>query len=125
MNLVGNKLRDLRIKKHMTQEQVSKVLGITQQIYSNYETNKNELPVRHLITLANFYEVSTDYLLGRVSYPKTPPELARPFIQNITTSDFIRRVSSFNEPSKYRLVEYVNYLIYLENKHKRKQEPPL
>ena len=58
-------LRDLREDKDLSQRQVAAMLGISQQQYSQYETGVNELPLRHLVRLAAFYDVSADYLLGR------------------------------------------------------------
>ena len=59
------RLRDLREDADLSQEQVAKVLGIDQRTYSNYETGKREIPVHHLLTLAELYQTTTDYLLGR------------------------------------------------------------
>ena len=59
------RLRDLREDRDMTQAQVASLLGIDQRVYSNYETGKREVPLRHLIVLADYYHVTVDYLLGR------------------------------------------------------------
>ena len=58
------RLRDMREDNDLTQAQVSEVLGIDQRIYSNYEIGKREIPVHLLIKLAQYYNVSTDFLLG-------------------------------------------------------------
>lgn len=57
-------LRELREDHDMTQGDVAKVLGTTQQVYSRYECGINEMPIRHLLTLCRFYGVSSDYILG-------------------------------------------------------------
>lgn len=59
------RLRDLREDKDMKQKEIAAILGIDQRVYSNYETGKRDIPLRHLIALADFYHVTTDYLLGR------------------------------------------------------------
>ena len=59
------RLRDLREDADKAQKEVAAYLGIDQRTYSNYETGKREIPVRHLIALANYYEVSIDYLVER------------------------------------------------------------
>ena len=59
------RLRDLREDHDLTQKEIAAVLGIDQRVYSTYETGKREIPVHHLIKLADYYEVTTDYLLGR------------------------------------------------------------
>ena len=59
------RLRDLREDRDMSQKQISAILGINQRVYSTYETGKRDIPLNHLITLADFYHVTVDYLLGR------------------------------------------------------------
>lgn len=119
MEIVSERLRDLREVKNMTQAEVSTVLGITQQIYSSYELGKFELPLRHLIALSSLFEVSTDYILGLTAQQRISPELSRSFIQHVTIGDFICRITSFSSKSKSQLVDYVNYLTYLENIKKK------
>ena len=59
------RLRDLREDRDLTQETIGKLLGTTQQQYYKYEKGIQEIPAHHLITLADFYQVSVDYLFGR------------------------------------------------------------
>ena len=59
------RLRDLREDRDLTQETIGKLLGTTQQQYYKYEKGIQEIPAHHLITLADFYQVSVAYLLGR------------------------------------------------------------
>ena len=62
-------LRDLREDRDCTQAQIAAVLGTTQQVYSRYEKGINELPIRHLKTLCQYYQVSADYVLGLQNKP--------------------------------------------------------
>ncbi len=57
-------LRELREDRDIKQITIAKVLGTTQQVYSRYENGINELPIRHLKTLCEYYGVSADYILG-------------------------------------------------------------
>lgn len=57
-------IRELREDHDLNQQNVAEILGTTQQVYSRYENGINELPVRHLVTLCKFYDVSADYILG-------------------------------------------------------------
>lgn len=59
------RLRDLREDSDKNQSEIAKILDIDQRTYSNYETGKREIPVRHLIALADYYNVSIDYIVGR------------------------------------------------------------
>lgn len=65
---------ELRIDNDLYQSDVAKKLGISQQYYSEYEKGKRELPVRHLITLCRFYNVSADYILGFTNTCKELPK---------------------------------------------------
>lgn len=66
-------LRDLREDRDYTQSEIVAILGTTQQVYSRYELGINEIPVRHLKALCEFYQVSADFVLGLPPYPKQPP----------------------------------------------------
>ena len=59
-----DKLRALREDNDLTQVQVASILGTSQTMYARYERGANEMPIRHLVTLCAFYNVSADYLLG-------------------------------------------------------------
>ncbi len=65
------KLRGLREDHDMTQKQIADILGTSQTMYARYERGANEMPIRHLVTLADYYHTSVDYLLGRTDI-KTP-----------------------------------------------------
>ena len=59
------RIRDLREDRDKTQQQIADVLGTSQTMYARYERGANELPIRHLLKLCDFYGVSADYILGR------------------------------------------------------------
>ncbi len=59
------RLRDLREDHDLTQQEIAEILGTSQTMYARYERGANELPIRHLIRLADYYNVTTDYILGR------------------------------------------------------------
>ncbi|MBR6873652.1 MAG: helix-turn-helix transcriptional regulator [Ruminococcus sp.] len=61
------RLRDLREDKEINQTEVAKLLFTSQTVYSRYERGALTIPVEHLIILADFYGVSTDYILGRTN----------------------------------------------------------
>ena len=67
------RLRDLREDADLSQKQVATLLGIQQTVYSRYERGFQTIPLEHLLTLADFYHVSTDYLLGRTKNPRINP----------------------------------------------------
>ena len=58
------KLRDLREDHDMTQAQIAILLGTTRNQVGKYERGEQDMNIKHLITLCNFYKVSADYILG-------------------------------------------------------------
>lgn len=62
--MVYRRIRDLREDHDFTQKYVSKILCCSQQVYSNYELGKRDIPTDILIKLTKLYGVSTDYILG-------------------------------------------------------------
>lgn len=67
------RIRDLREDNDLNQTQVAKILGMSQTGYSKYETGENDLPTPVLLKLADFYNVSIDYLLGVTDERKRYP----------------------------------------------------
>ena len=59
------RLEDLRIDAEKTQEEIAKVLNCRREVYRRYEKGIFEIPVWALIRLADYYNTSTDYILGR------------------------------------------------------------
>lgn len=57
-------IRNLREDSDKTQAEIAEILGTSQTMYARYERGANELPLRHLITLCEYYHVSADYILG-------------------------------------------------------------
>lgn len=57
-------IRELREDHDLRQADVAALLHTTQQVYSRYEKGVNEMPIRHLRTLCQFYCVSADYVLS-------------------------------------------------------------
>ena len=70
MSSFSDKLKQLRKAKGVTQKAVAEQLGILEQSYQKYEYGKHEPNHEMTVKLADFFEVSTDYLLGRSDKPK-------------------------------------------------------
>ena len=63
------RLRDLREDSDLTQEQLVHALGMHKTTYTNYEQGKREIPFALVIRLAEFYNVSIDYIAGIEKQP--------------------------------------------------------
>ena len=64
------RIRDLREDKDLTQVQMGKILSCSQRVYSNYERGDIDIPSATLCKLADFHNVSVDYLLERTNNPE-------------------------------------------------------
>lgn len=64
MREYAERLRNLRTDRELSQAQIAIILGTTKNQVGKYERGEQELPIRHLITLCNYYGVSADYILG-------------------------------------------------------------
>ena len=69
-------LRGIREDNDLTQAQIATILGTSQTMYARYERGANEMPIRHLVTLCTFYNVSADYFLGTKPDPLRPQRRA-------------------------------------------------
>lgn len=65
MTFASDKLKILRKRKKLTQNELANLLGISQKSYSNWENNKAEPTLENIVKLANILETTTDELLGR------------------------------------------------------------
>lgn len=64
------RIRDLREDHDLTQTDLAKILNCSQRSYSYYESGGHDIPTQTLIALADYYNVSVDYLLGRTDKKK-------------------------------------------------------
>lgn len=64
------RIRNLREDKDITQTKMGKILSCSQRVYSNYERGDIDIPTQTLIKIADFHNVSVDYLLNRTDTQK-------------------------------------------------------
>lgn len=64
MKIFAERLRDLRVQREMSMKQLAKALNTTDAAISNWENNINEPKITYLRTIAIYFGVTTDYLLG-------------------------------------------------------------
>lgn len=71
------RLKDIREDNDITQQQLAQILHIKQNTYSQYETGQRQLPIDALISIAAFFNTSTDYILGLTDETKPYPASKR------------------------------------------------
>ena len=59
------RIQDLRIDSDLSQKKIGEILHICQRSYSHYETGSRNIPIEMLIRLADYYDTTIDYLVGR------------------------------------------------------------
>ena len=67
---VFKRIRDLREDNDLTQKEIASILNCSQRVYSDYECGKVAISVDALIKLADYYNVSIDYIVGRTDNKK-------------------------------------------------------
>jgi len=70
MPTFGQRLKELRLQNSLTQKNMADYLKITVTAYQNYEYDKREMGITSLTTLADYFNVSVDYLIGRSDNPQ-------------------------------------------------------
>ena len=71
------RIRDMREDHDLTQEKVGNAINVPQRTYAYYETGGRMIPPEVLCALADFYQVSVDYLLGRTNIPETAEQILK------------------------------------------------
>lgn len=107
MKSLNQIIRDLREDHDLKQSDIAELLGTTQQYYSKYEAGKFELPVRFLVRLADFYGVSTDYLLGRTECPRGISDLTAPLANDYTVDRMAADVLSLPTDAREDVRKYI------------------
>ncbi len=66
--MLSKNIKELRTEKGLSQEQLAKQIGVSQKAIDYWERNVNEPKASYIIKLADFFDVSADYLLGRKKF---------------------------------------------------------
>ena len=73
MQILAIRLKELREERRIYQRELANVLGMSFRGYQNYETGQSELKLATLAAIADYYQVSIDYLVGRTDAPDFQP----------------------------------------------------
>lgn len=100
MEKFGEILAELRLDRKMTQKDLAKELHVSVGTISNYEKGAHFPDLEKLINLADFFDVTTDYLLGRCEYTFSPDVLSEAIIEGKKAGDFIKVLRQLPQESK-------------------------
>ncbi|MCM1160801.1 MAG: helix-turn-helix domain-containing protein [Roseburia sp.] len=109
---MGEILAELRKDKNLKQKDLAELLNLSIGTISNYETGSHEPDFDTLNILANFFHVSTDYMLGRTNLPYDISRLNEPLIDNITISSLVNTLLNMSPEDLTSAIEYINLLSY-------------
>lgn len=106
-NFKMDNLKEIRKRKNLTQVRLSIDMEVSQELISQYEKGVSLPTVSNLIKLANFFNCSTDYLLGLTKNPKkiisfTENELEKQML--------LEKYNSLSTQNKEHLLSYLDYL---------------
>ena len=102
---------NLRAEKALAQKELALLLNLSIGTISNYENNVHSPDLNTLCKLADFYGVTTDYLLGRTKYRFDPQTLNRPISKEYTVLDVVDTVLACEKPNRVEsLMEYARFL---------------
>ncbi|MBW7474110.1 helix-turn-helix domain-containing protein [Paenibacillus oenotherae] len=96
---MGDRLRELRLRKNFSQEEVSRQIGITRSAYSHYEINNRQPVYETLKKLAVLFNVSLDYIIGGGDPPVTDTHILP------ETIEIIRILNSMDYDKRKRSIE--------------------
>ncbi|HHY27390.1 MAG TPA: helix-turn-helix transcriptional regulator, partial [Desulfitobacterium dehalogenans] len=100
---------------------IAQIIGTTQQHYSRCEQGECDLQTRAIIKLADFYNVSTDYLLGRTECQQGIEALNQSLVGTYTTGRLMTEILSLNNIGRCAVVEYIGLQKLKEKIHKTRE----
>lgn len=107
----GELLSELRQDRKMTQEDLAKILYVTSGTISNYENGVHLPDIEKLVNLADFFHVTTDYLLGRCSSQLSLDVLDTIILEDRTAGKLIRDIQNITPERKQALTTILNDML--------------
>lgn len=130
--LLHERIKQTRIKRNKTQDEMAEILGMTRGGYSSYETGKNVPPADKLGLIADKLQVSTDYLLGRSDLPfqiysvveedglsEEEKQLMKKFMSQ--SEEILRAKANITDENVERVLHYMKYT-FLEDLQREKKK---
>lgn len=107
------RLKELRTQRGLTQSQIGELLGVSCVTIARYEAGEREPSNAKLTTLANFFDVSVDYLMGREEPAKDGAEAYPPHLQ-----ETYRVLSQLTPKELAEVVEVAKFKLYQRDQNK-------
>ena len=111
-------IAELRKDRGLLQKELAQLLGVSIGTVSNYETGVHNPEIETLIKLADYFNVSVDYMLGRIKFKAELDILNNPLIseggKELTIGELLNDILALGKDSKKALIDYLELLILKE-----------
>ena len=121
MKPLNELLREMREDRDVKQKTIADLIGTTQQQYSKYEKGLSDLPLRVLPILADFYDVSADFLIGRSGRYFKTPLIELKVTKSKRSNELLTDILSLNSANREAVVDYVFMQKLKEEYNKQKK----
>lgn len=101
---LSQRIRQLRLENGLSAEEISHLLYVSRQAYSNYENGIRQIPHEALLILADYYSVSLDYLYGRTNHGLLVSHLEK--MEQL----FLSKFHALDPPMKLLLIQIMEHL---------------
>lgn len=115
MKKLAMTLSQLRREKGLNQKDMSACLNLSSSALSSYENDVHSPDPAMLCRLAEFFGVTTDYLLGRTEYRCPPETLGQYVSSDYTLHDIVNTVLSLNQEKQTSVADFVRYMKHLND----------
>lgn len=110
MREVGKTIAQLRMEKGLRQKDLSNILSLSPSSISNYETGAYWPDLSTLCEIADYFNVTTDYLLGRTDYRCSPEILDKYVTKDYAVHNIVNTLLTLDSASVDAVLKYVDYL---------------
>lgn len=118
---IGQILSDLRTERDLYQKELAVYLNVSIGTISNYEKGVHYPDLDTLCKLADYFGVTTDYLLNRTNYRYYPKDLETPLIKDYTVANLINTTLELSKKDRSMLADYAELLKLRQNTNSKKQ----
>ena len=122
MKGIGDTLANLRKEKELGQKEMASLLNLSVGTISNYENGVHSPDLETLCKLADFFGVTTDYLLGRTEYRCSPETLKQYIARDYAIQDMVNTVLSLDKEKQASIVNFVKYMKHLHKESSGKSK---
>ena len=108
---IQERLKDLRVERGLTLEQLAEKTHLSKSALGSYEgDNLKDISHYALIELAKFYDVTVDYLLGRTSYRYSLDTLNEEYAPGMTVAELVDIIQHFSRQNTVSFLDYIELL---------------